>query len=121
MKFKPLTDEQWLQILILMNLNLPPERGVPRSDLRKVWNSILFILTRGYRWVDLPRDFNLFVPRSTAHGWMKKWSENGVLDRVKAGLIKIGIQTEKIDLSQIAVDGSFFPSTWRRKGSRSRL
>ena len=42
--FKPLTDEQWELILKFMELDLPLEKGVKRSDLRKVWNSIFFIL-----------------------------------------------------------------------------
>jgi hypothetical protein len=45
--FQQLSDEQWFLILSLMDLHLPPERGVPRRDLRKVWNSLLFVLTRG--------------------------------------------------------------------------
>jgi len=85
--FHALSDEQWSLILSLMNLQLPPERGVPRSDLRKVWNSLLFILTRGCRWIDLPKDFDLFVPRSTAHGWLKHWSVTGIFDKVMSGLL----------------------------------
>ncbi len=33
----------------------PPERGISRSDLRKVWNSLLFVLTRGCRWINKSR------------------------------------------------------------------
>ena len=60
--FQELSNEQWKLIYSLMDLKLPPERGVPRSDLRKGWNSLLFVLTRGCRWIDLPRDPDLFVP-----------------------------------------------------------
>ena len=38
-EFQQLNDEQWELIHSLMDLKLPPQRGVPRSDLRKVWNS----------------------------------------------------------------------------------
>lgn len=85
-RFQQLSDEQRSLILSLIDLNLPPERGIPRSDLRKVWNSLLFVLTRGCRWIDLPRDFDLFVPRSTAHGWLKIWIVTGVFDKVMSGL-----------------------------------
>ena len=104
--FQQLSDEQWSLILSLMDLHLPPERGVPRSDLRKVWNSLLFVLTRGCRWIDLPRDFNLFVPRSTAHGWLKTWSVTGVFDKVMSGLLQIALQKGKLKLSQLAINGS---------------
>ena len=65
--FHHLSDQQWSLISSLMNWKLPLERGTPRSDLRKVWNSIFYILTHGCRWIDLPKDLDYFVPRSTAH------------------------------------------------------
>lgn len=118
--FRELSDEQWSLILSLMDLHLPPERGIPRSDLRKVWNSLLFVLTRGCRWVDLPRDFDVFVPRSTAHGWLKTWSVTGVFDKVMSSLLQIALQKGKLDLSQLAADGSFSPLTRRRSRSQPR-
>jgi transposase len=119
--FQQLSDEQWSLILSLMDLQLPLERGVPRSDLRKVWNSLLFILTRGCRWIDLPRDFHIFVPRSTAHGWLKAWSITGVFDKVMSGLLQAALQQGKLDLSQLAADGSFSPFTWRGPRGQSRI
>lgn len=119
--FKPLTDDQWELILKFMELDLPLERGVKRSDLRKVWNSIFFILRTGCRWIDLPQDRELFVPRSTAHGWLKKWSNEGVFDKVMSGLLQVAIKKGMVDLSQLSVDGSFSPFTGRRSGGCSRL
>lgn len=118
--FKPLSDEQWVLIFSLMDTTFPPERGVPRSDLRKVWNSLLFVLTRGCRWIDLPHDPDIFVPRSTAHNWLKQWSQTGIFDKVMSGLLQFALQQGKIDLAQMAVDGSFSPLTGRRSGSRPR-
>lgn len=117
MKFDQLSDEQWLLISDLMDWKIPLERGTPRSDLRKVWNSLLFILTRGCRWIDLPRNPDIFVPRSTAHKWLKQWSKSGVFDRVLSGLLQVGLQKGMIDLTQMAVDGSFSPFTRRRPRS----
>ena len=119
-KFRVLSDDQWSIILNLMELQLPLERGIPRSDLRKVWNSLLFVLTRGCRWIDLPRDFDLFVPRSTAHGWLKHWSTTGVFDKVMSGLLQIALHKGKLDLTQLASDGSFSPLARRRSRSKSR-
>lgn len=115
--FQSLSDEQWRLIEKLIDYKFPPQRGTPRSDLRKVWNSILFVLTRGCRWVDLPIDRALFVPRSTAHKWLKQWSIEGVFDKVMSGLLQVAIKQGKIDLSQVAIDGSFSPcARWRRRG-----
>jgi len=117
--FRYLSDDQWQLISCLMDAKLPLERGTPRSDLRKVWNSILFVLTRGCRWIDLPKDLEHYVPRSTAHKWVKQLSENGVFDRVLSGLLQKGIQQGLVDLSQLAVDGSFSPLSGRRRGGVS--
>lgn len=114
--FHHLTDEQWLLIIDLMDAQLPLERGTPRSDMRKVWNSILFILTHGCRWIDLPKDVNYFVPRSTAHKWVKQLSRCGVFDKVLSGLLQKAIQQGLVDLEQVAVDGSFSPLGGRRRG-----
>jgi len=119
--FQYLSDEQWSLIVRLMAYDFPPERGTPRSDLRKVWNSLLFVLTRGCRWIDLPRDLSLFVPRSTAHKWLKQWSKSGVFDRVLSGLLQIGIQKGLVDLAQMSVDGSFSPFTGRRTRGSTRI
>ena len=117
--FHHLSDDQWHLISKLMDWKLPLERGTPRSNMRKVWNSILFVLTRGCRWIDLPKDPDYFIPRSTAHKWVKQLSENGVFDRVLSGLLQKGLQRGLLDLNQLAVDGSFSPLTGRRRGGVS--
>jgi transposase len=117
--FHHLSDEQWSLISNLMAWKLPPERGTPRSNMRKVWNSILFVLTRGCRWIDLPKDPDYFIPRSTAHKWIKQMSENGVFDKVLSGLLQAGVRRGLIDLNQLAVDGSFSPLCRRRRGGVS--
>jgi len=80
--FLELSDKQWNLIQELMDWDLPLQRGTPRSDLRKVWNSILYILTRGCRWIDLPRDLTRYVPRSTTHKWLKQLQEAHIYDKV---------------------------------------
>lgn len=117
--FTHLSDAQWDLISTLMDTKFPPERGTPRSDMRKVWNSILYILTIGCRWIDLPKNPDYYIPRSTAHKWAKQLSENGTLDRVLSGLLQTGVQQGVIDLNQMAVDGSFSPLGRRGRGGVS--
>ena len=119
--FTQLTDQQWSLIQSLMDWTPPLQRGKPRQDFRKVWNSIFYILTRGCRWADLPDNPILYAPKSTAHDWLKKWKEAGVFDAVLGGLLEIGLEKGVIDLSHIVVDGSFSPCTRRRKWRRSRI
>lgn len=113
-KFDQLTDAQWDVVQKLMNWEPPPQRGTPRSDLRKVWNSILYVTANGCRWADLPVDTARFVPRSTAHKWLKQFQSLAILDRVLAGLLRQAVTEGKLDLSHVAVDGSFSPCTRRR-------
>ena len=113
--FHHLSDNQWSLVLNLMDWNPPLERGTPRSDLRKVWNSLFYILAHGCRWIDLPKEDDYFVPRSTAHKWIKQLVKNGVFDRVLSGMLQLGIERGMIDLSQMSVDGSFSPLARRRK------
>lgn len=115
--FTQLTDFQWKTIQDLVNWNPPLQRGVPRTDLRKVWNSILFVLTRGCRWIDIPQNPNLYCSKSTAHRWLIILKKAHVFDRVLGGLLQVGIAEKKIDLSQVAIDGSFSPRTRRRQRS----
>ena len=113
-KFIKLTNSQWKTIHKLMNWTPPLQRGIARSDLRKVWNSIFYVLLHGCRWIDLPVDPEIYVPKSTAHKWLQQFQKLKIFDRVLAGFLRLGIKEEKIDLSQIAVDGSFSPCTRRR-------
>lgn len=117
--FTHLTDAQWNTIKVLMNWTPPPQRGVPRADFRKIWNSILYILTRGCRWAELPKNPTLYTSKSTAHRWLVILKKEHVLDRVLSGMLQAGISEGKINLSQIAIDGSFSPRAWRRERSRT--
>jgi len=52
MEFRELSDEEWELIKPL----LPPKAktGRPRADDRRVLNGILYVLTTGCRWMDMP-------------------------------------------------------------------
>jgi transposase len=114
--FSHLSDQQWEAIKTLINWSPPPVRGVPRSDFRKVWNSILYVLTRGCRWIDLPDNPLLYCSKSTAHRWLLILKRAHVLDRVLSGFLQKGLSEGKIDLTQIAIDGSFSPwGGWRSR------
>ena len=85
-------------------------------DFRKIWNSMLFVLTRGCRWSEIPRNSDLYCSKSTAHRWLIILKKAHVFDRVLSGLLQAGLSTGKIDLTQVAIDGSFSPRTrWRQR------
>ena len=67
-----LTDEEWS----LVEPHLPPERRVKR---REVLNAILYVLTTGCQWKQLPKDF---PPKSTVHDYFVEWHCDGTLTRI---------------------------------------
>jgi transposase len=52
MEFRELSDGEWEVIKPL----LPPRArvGRPRTDDRRILNGILYVLTTGCRWMDMP-------------------------------------------------------------------
>jgi len=77
MAFTKLTDSEWLFLKSILPEQLfKPQRGYPRADYRKVFNSIFYVLDSGCKWAQLPQGED-YAPRSTAHGWLKRWEEDG--------------------------------------------
>ena len=51
--------------------------------LRAVLDAVLYVLTTGCQWRQLPKDF---PPRSTVHDWFVRWHCDRVLERVHVAL-----------------------------------
>ena len=116
-QFQELNEDQWTLIQELMGWSPPKERGKPRTNLKRVWNAILYILTHGCRWEDLPKDAR-YAHRATAHRWLMFWQKAGVFDRVLTGLLKRAATEGKIDWNRLIGDGSFSPCAgWGNAGS----
>jgi transposase len=71
-----LTDEEYALIEPL----LPPERSISR---RSLINGILYVLTTGCQWRQLPKDF---PPKSTTHDYFVELQCTGVLTRIHHAL-----------------------------------
>ena len=72
-----LTDREWSLIAPFM----PPPKplGRPRTtDLREVFNAILYMATTGCQWAQLPKDF---PPPSTVQRYFYAWRDSGVTVR----------------------------------------
>ena len=78
-----LTDAEWALIDPLM-----PERrptGRPRTtELRDVFDAILYVATTGCQWRMLPNDF---PPVSTVRGYFYAWRNDGLLDEMNRALV----------------------------------
>jgi|SRR3990172_2062183 len=70
------TDEEGA----LIEPHLPPERRIKR---REVLNAILYVLTTGCQWKQLPKDF---PAKSTVHDYFVEWHCDGTLTRIHHSL-----------------------------------
>src|SRR6056297_678702 len=79
-----LTDVEWSLIAPLM----PPPKttGRPRTtDLRDVFDAILYVATTGCQWRMLPNDF---PPVSTVRGYCYAWRNDGYLEEMNRTLVE---------------------------------
>ena len=58
----------------------PKKTGRPLSNLAEVVNGMLYVLSTGCRWRDLPHDFE--VSYVTCYRYFIKWVNNGTLQRI---------------------------------------
>jgi transposase len=76
------TDEEWALVVP----HLPPPRQKSRKPSpaqRDVLNAILYVLTTGCQWRQLPKDF---PPKSTVHDYFTEWHCDGTLARLHHAL-----------------------------------
>jgi transposase len=66
--------------------------GEPRADDRKVLNGILYVLTTGCRWMDMPLKYCSY---KIAWKRLKRWQAEGVWSRI----LKVLASTRSMKLS----------------------
>jgi transposase len=77
MRFQELSDKQWEFVSELLP---PPTRtGRPRADDRVTINGILYVLTTGCRWMDMPARYG---SDSTVHRRLQLWQRNGTCKKI---------------------------------------
>ena len=77
-----LTDEEWA--LIGPSIPRAKRGGNKRTvDVRAVVNGLMYILSTGCQWAQLPKDL---PPRSTVNGYFKRWEHDGTMTRIHHAL-----------------------------------
>jgi len=66
-------------------------RSASPTDLREVFDAILYIATTGCQWRMLPNDF---PPVSTVWGYFYTWRDGGLLDEIIRKLVESGRSAE---------------------------
>jgi transposase len=109
--FTGVTDSQW-EVLSQVVRPIPYKFGRGRPDVKKLLNTILYVLITGCRWCDVPVG-SQWGKRSTAHKYLGIWSEEGTLDKLRRTLLELAELSSLIDWSKGSIDGSFSP--WERR------
>lgn len=109
-----LTDREWKIIAPL----LPPRAttGRPRADDRQTLNGILYVLSTGCRWEDLPPE--RYGSGKTCWYRFRQWRGSGLWTGIAGILLMQMNQQRKIDLTNAYLDTSVRQN---KKGALIRL
>lgn len=101
-----LTDKQWKRIKPL--LPKPAKIGRPRADDREVINGILYVLSTGCRWEDLPHDIK--TTYQTCNRRLGEYQRRRIWHNIQYGLMKEANRKGKINLKNAYHDASVVKS-----------
>nr|WP_237531489.1 IS5-like element IS1650 family transposase [Streptomyces sp. SID7813] len=95
-----LTDESWAVIEPFL---APPRMGRPVRDRRQVVNGILWKLSTGAAWRDLPERYG---PWKTVYERFRRWSADGTWDRLLAHVQQHSDAAGAVDWTVVCVDST---------------
>jgi len=96
-----LSDPQWEQIQDLLPKN--GRRGGQWKDHRLMIDGILWALSDGGRWRNLPAEFG---PWQSVYDRFRSWARRGLWDRILRRLQARKMRSGGIDWSLFCIDGS---------------
>lgn len=97
-----LTDKEWE----IIRHFLPPsaDRGRPRSADRKIMNGILYVLSTGCRWEDIPPE--RYGSGKTCWKRFDRWNKEGAWQQIQTLLLLELNRVKKLHLTNTYLDGS---------------
>jgi transposase len=96
-----LSDTQWERVRHLLPTN--GQRGGQWKDHRRMIDGILWALSDGGRWRNLPREFG---PWQSVYDRFRRWTRRGLWDRIVRHLQARRMHTGDIDWSLFCIDGT---------------
>jgi transposase len=96
-----LSDEQWEQLQDLLPSN--GRKGGQYKDHRPMIDAILWALSDGGRWRNLPAAFG---PWQSVYDRFRRWTRKGLWDRVLRRLQARKMNADAIDFSLFCIDGT---------------
>jgi transposase len=101
-----LSDAQWHRIKRL--LPRPKRRGRPRANEREVLNGILYVLSTGCRWEDLPHDIK--ASYQTCNRRLLEYQRRRVWQKMVGDLMKEAARRGLLNLKNAYHDASVVKS-----------
>jgi transposase len=106
MKRSVVSQKLWKSLQPLLPTSpLSRRGGRPRLDDKAALNGILFVLTTGIPWEDLPQELG-FGSGMTCWRRLRDWQEQGVWERLHLALLTQLRQCDQIDWSRASIDGA---------------
>jgi len=114
MKRHEITEQQWEKVKGLLRPERKPQGGRPAKENRVMLNGIIYWLSTGIPWRDLPERYG---PWETVYGRFRTWTLNGVWEDVMTALIEQDI----VDESTLMLDSTTVKVHQHASGSKKGL
>jgi transposase len=111
------SDEQW-GILEPLVSKTKAETGRPARDSRQMLNAMIWVLSTGAPWRDLPKEFG---PWETVYGYFARWRAGGVFDSILDALHLRLDQEGKIDWDLWCIDGTSIRGSRAAAGATKKV
>ena len=102
---------------ILPQLRKPVKGPKPKLSLYKIFNYVLYVLSTGCQWEQLPIYRNE-IHWSNVYKWHNRWSKNGSYQNLFESTVDLLNQRGKLDTSILHGDGS---NTVAKKGEKKSV
>ena len=116
MKRHEVSDEEWSLLDPLIPKPVA-KTGRPPRDRRQMLNGVLWILSTGAQWRDLPEGFG---PCETVYGYFNTWRSSGLYDSILDALHLRLDQEGKIDWDLWCFDGTSIRGTRSAAGASKK-
>ena len=98
MTFQDIDDDLWE----IVQKHLPPRKphiGRPRHDPRDLFNGVLYVLSTGCTWSDVPAKYGT---KSTVHRYHLELCERGAYQAIFLDLLRAGYEFKKGETGRCA-------------------
>ena len=105
MAIRKLTDEQWHRIQChIPRKPLAPKGGRPWANDRKCLEGILWVMSTGAQWAELP---NRYPGYATCWRRLRDWEDAGVFVKMWHAFLAMLNASDRIDWHEAFADGTF--------------